>query len=75
MSRIINGEDIVKFIKALRIRWLGHVKRMKVGATPRKKMEGRLLTGRRKGRQWTEKTNDREQWRLAVEEAKAHPGL
>jgi hypothetical protein len=84
----------VKFIKGQRIRWLGHVKRMEVGAMPRKIMEGRLFTGRRKGRprlrrmddvvahlramkikQWTEKTKDREQWRLVVEEAKAHPGL
>jgi hypothetical protein len=24
---------------------------------------------------WTEKMRDREQWRLVVEEAKAHPGL
>jgi hypothetical protein len=24
---------------------------------------------------WKEKTGNREQWRLAVEEAKAHPGL
>jgi hypothetical protein len=40
----------VKFIKAQRIRWLGHVKRMEVGAMPRKMTEGRLFTGRRKGR-------------------------
>jgi hypothetical protein len=41
----------VKFIKAQRIRWLGHVKRMEVGgAMLRKVMEGRLFTGRRKGR-------------------------
>jgi len=40
----------VKFIKAQRIRWLGHVKRMEVGAMPRKMMEGRLFIGRRKGR-------------------------
>jgi hypothetical protein len=83
LNRVINREDIVKFIKAQRIRWLGHVKRMEVGAMPRKMMERRLSTGRRKGRprlrwvddvvadlrvmkikQWTEKTKDREQWRL-----------
>jgi hypothetical protein len=84
----------VKFIKAQRIRWLGHVKRMEVGAMPRRTMEGRLFIGRRKGRprsrwmddvvaylramkvrQWTEKAEDREQWRLVVKEAKTHPGL
>jgi hypothetical protein len=40
-----------------RIRWLGHVRRMEVGAVPRKMKEGRLLTGRRKGRprvRWTD---------------------
>jgi len=26
-------------------------------------------------RQWTEKVEDREQWRLVVKEATAHPGL
>ena len=38
------------FIKAQRIRWLGHVKRMEEGAMPRKMMEGRPFVGRRKGR-------------------------
>jgi len=41
LNRSVDGEDIVKFIKAQRIRWLGHVKRMEVGAMPRKMMEGR----------------------------------
>ena len=36
LNRLKNGEDIVKFIKAQRIRWLGHVKRMEVGAMPRR---------------------------------------
>jgi len=40
----------VKFIKAQRIRCLGHVKGMEVGVMPRKMMEGGLLIGRRKGR-------------------------
>jgi hypothetical protein len=46
LNRSINREDIVKFIKAQRIRWLGHVKRMEAGAMPRKMMEGRLFIGR-----------------------------
>ena len=94
LNKSINGEDITKFIKAQRIRWLGNVNRMVVGAMQRKMMEGRPFIGRRKGRlrlrwmddvaadlkvmkikQWMEKTKDREQWRLVVEEAKAHPGL
>jgi hypothetical protein len=81
----INREDIVKFIKAQRIRWLGHVKRMEVGAMPRKMMGGRphlrwmddAVTDLKviKIKQWIEKTKDRLQWRLVVEEAKADPGL
>jgi len=47
-NRSINKEDIVKLIKAQRIRWLGHVKKMEVGAMPRKMMEGRLFIGRRR---------------------------
>ena len=50
MNRSINGKDIVKFIKVQRIRQLRHVKRMEVGAMPRKMMEGRLFIGRRRGR-------------------------
>jgi len=50
LNRSINGEDIVKFIKAQRIRWLGHVKRMEVGVMPRKIMDTRLFIGRREGR-------------------------
>jgi hypothetical protein len=44
------GEGNVKFIKAQRIRCLGHVKRIEAGAMPRRMMEGRLFAGRRKGR-------------------------
>jgi hypothetical protein len=81
LNRCINGEDIVKFIKAQKIRWLEHVKRMDVGAMPRKKkkrktpseMDGRCSNDLTvmKIKQWTEKTKDSKQWRLVVVEAKA----
>jgi hypothetical protein len=48
--RIRYNEELNRFIKAQRIRWLGHVERMEAGAMPRRMMEGRLFTGRRKGR-------------------------
>jgi hypothetical protein len=50
LNRSINREDIVKFIKAQRIRWLGQVKKLEVGTVPRKMMEGRVFIGRRRGR-------------------------
>jgi hypothetical protein len=79
----------VKFIKAQRIIWLRHVEGMEVGAMERKLFIGRRR-GRPllrwmdnvvadlkviKIKQWIEKSKDREQWRLVVEGAKAHPGL
>jgi hypothetical protein len=50
LNRFTNGDDILKCIKAQRIRWLGPVNRMEVGAMPRNVMETRLFIGRRKGR-------------------------
>ena len=47
----------MNFIKAQRIRWLGHVKRMEEAVMARKMVEGRLFVGRRKGRprlRWTD---------------------
>jgi len=61
LNRSINGEDIVEFIKAQRMRWLGHVKRMEVGAMARKMMEARLFIGRRRGRphlRWMDDVTD-----------------
>jgi hypothetical protein len=94
LNTLLKGEDIVRFIKSQRIRWLGHVERMEDIVMPKRMLKGRLYSKRRKGRPrmrwlddvdsdlkkmevkgWKEKMRDREQWRLVVEEAKAHPGL
>ena len=50
LNGFIKGKDIVKFMKAQRIRLLGHVNTMEAGAMPRRMMEGRLFIGRRTGR-------------------------
>jgi hypothetical protein len=53
---ILEGADIVKFIKYLRLRWCGHIERMNNERMPKKimatKMEGTRKRGRpRKDRQ------------------------
>jgi hypothetical protein len=88
LNEIIKGEDIVRFIKAQRIRWVGHVERMEESATTKKMLKGKLFYGRRRGRPrkrwlddvmgikgWRKMTRKKEVGRLIVEEAKAHPGL
>jgi hypothetical protein len=68
---------------------LGHVERTEDNAVPKegsyKRTKGRPRMSwpdnvenglkKMKVRGWIEKMRNREQWRLAVEEAKAHPGL
>jgi hypothetical protein len=44
------SEDIVRFIKSQRIRWLGNVERMEDNAVPKRMLKGRRYSKRRKGR-------------------------
>jgi hypothetical protein len=85
LNTLLKVEDIVRFIKSQRIRWLGHVERMEDNAVPKRMLKGRPRMRwldyvesdlkKMEVKEWKEKMRDREQWRLVVEEAKAHPGL
>ena len=50
LESIIKGENIVRFIKCQRIRWLVHIERMQDITIPKKKMYGKLYATRRRGR-------------------------
>ena len=47
VNNILKGEDIVRFIKAQRLRWIGHVERMMEERIP-KRIYKASMTGRRK---------------------------
>jgi hypothetical protein len=50
LDRLIEGQDTVRFIKAQRLRWLGHVERMPETQMPKRVLKGRLDNRRRRGR-------------------------
>jgi hypothetical protein len=85
INALLKGEDIVRFIKSQTIKWLGHVERMEDNAIPKRMLKGRprmrwlddveIYLKKMKVKGWKEKTRNREQWRLVVEEANAHRGL
>jgi len=50
LEAIIKGENIVRFIKCQRIRWLVHIERMQDTAIPKKVLYGKLYATRRRGK-------------------------
>jgi hypothetical protein len=50
LEAIIKGENIVRFIKCQRIRWLGRIERMQDTAITKKMLYGKLYATRRRER-------------------------
>jgi hypothetical protein len=42
LSILIKGDDMVRFIKAQRLQWLGHVERMNETAMPKRMLQGNI---------------------------------
>lgn len=61
ISHFMGEDDIVRFIKAQRIRWLGHVVRMEQGRLPGSLLRGEMIGIRKRGR-------PRKRWLDDVEE-------
>jgi hypothetical protein len=50
MNSLLQGEDIARHAKSLRLSWLGHVERMESERTPKCFLNGELFGVRRRGR-------------------------
>jgi hypothetical protein len=50
LENILENENIVRFIKAQRLRWLGHVLRMGEDRLPKRILWEKIFSSRRKGR-------------------------
>ena len=50
LCKLMGGEYIVRFKKAQRIQWLGHVERLNETAMPKRVLKGKLYAMRRIGR-------------------------
>jgi hypothetical protein len=47
---IIRKKDVVRFVKARRISWMGHVERMEDSRMPKRVMREKIYTRRKRGR-------------------------
>jgi hypothetical protein len=90
IDKVVKGADIVRFFKARRIKWLGHIQRMDQAKPTRKQLDWKPMGIRPIGRprhRWQEdvteglkklKVKNWKQlrtWRDLTEKAKIHKGL
>jgi hypothetical protein len=61
LNELIENADRVKFIKTIRINWMGHVMRMDDKRTPKKILEWKPIGTRIRGR-------PRKRWNVDIEE-------
>jgi transcription termination factor 2 len=50
IDNVIRKKDIVRFVKARRISWIGHVERMEDSRMPKRVMTEKIYTSRKRGR-------------------------
>jgi hypothetical protein len=89
-DKLIEGADIVRYIKAQRTKWLGHIQRRDQARPTRNifdwKPMGTRPVGRPRGcygrfkkvenkKNWKERAKDRRIWRDLAGKAKTHKGL
>jgi hypothetical protein len=88
IDKLIEGADIGRFIKALRVNWLGHIQRMDRARPTGKLLDWKPMGNRPVGRprqrwqedvmedvkvkHWKETAKDRKIWRDLAEKTKTH---
>ena len=50
INGLLQGKDIVRHIKSLRLPWLGHLERMENERSPKNVLNGEIIGVRRRGR-------------------------